>query len=103
MKHIAIASLFAGAGLLMSLSAIAQSKSDTSVSPTAPAAADQQAPDPGSRDCLRETGSHILPKDGGCLTMVHGRSLSSEELETSGVPALSQGLARDPSITMQGN
>ncbi len=56
-------------------------------------------PEPGSKYCVQDTGSHIRPKQGECLP-VPGRSYSREDVENTGSVSNSDALRRlDPSIT----
>ena len=56
-------------------------------------------PDPDSKLCLRETGSHLRPKQGECLP-VTGSRYSREDVENTGSVDLSDALRRlDPSLT----
>jgi len=57
---------------------------------------------PGDRNCLRETGSMIPPKKGGCLP-VFGRTYTKDEIDNTGAHTLGPALQRlDPSLTVSG-
>ncbi|MGH8540359.1 MAG: hypothetical protein ACRETW_07640 [Stenotrophobium sp.] len=52
-------------------------------------------------DCIRSTGSLILPKNGGCLN-VPGRAYTREDIERTGAITTSGALQMlDPSITIR--
>lgn len=92
---------FALVAVLAAGSSQAQSaQGDTSQSQAAPAKG-TQAIKPGDRNCLRDTGSLIKPKDGHCLP-VAGRSYSQDDIRRTGQnqvgPALQQ---LDPSISVR--
>jgi hypothetical protein len=75
----------------------------TTRSNTAAVQGDKQVPAPGSRYCIRDTGSHIPPPKGGCLH-VSGISYSHEELERTGSPTVGQALQQlDPRVTITGH
>ncbi|MGN6312472.1 MAG: hypothetical protein ACTHMO_01785 [Rhodanobacteraceae bacterium] len=63
----------------------------------------RQVPAPGSRNCIRDTGSHIPPPKGGCLP-VAGTSYSYEDLQRTGQPDIGRALQQlDPSVTVHGH
>ncbi|HET9835153.1 MAG TPA: hypothetical protein VFP88_02225 [Rhodanobacteraceae bacterium] len=90
-KLILATALIAAAG--MGGVAVAQTSADVAAATTAQVAAGnpvaasdthaRQVPAPGSRNCVRETGSHLPPPKGGCLP-VNGTSYSRTELERTG-------------------
>lgn len=58
----------------------------------------RQVPAPGSRNCIRDTGSHIKRHDQACLP-VNGNSYSHEDLERTGNPNVGQALQQlDPAV-----
>lgn len=58
----------------------------------------RQVPAPGSRNCIRDTGSHIRRHDRACLP-VNGNSYSREDLERTGNPNVGQALQQlDPAV-----
>lgn len=59
-------------------------------------------PAPGSRNCLRSTGSLIPPPKGQCLP-VPGTSYSGSEIRRTGYTNIGQALQMlDPSVTVHG-
>jgi len=86
--------------------AVAQTTTDVSTTTAQPTATDntdvalgtKQVPAPGSRNCIRDTGSHIKRHDQVCLP-VNGRSYSHEDLQRTGNPNIGQALQQlDPSV-----
>ena len=76
---------------------------------TAQAAANSQAnqkrsvPPVNSRQCIRDTGSHIPPPKGQCLP-VAGNSYSHEDIQRTGATDLGRALQMlDPSVTLRGH
>ena len=64
---------------------------------------DRQVPAPGSRNCIRDTGSHIPPPKGGCLP-VAGTSYSQKDIERTGALTVGQALQQlDPSVQISGH
>lgn len=60
-------------------------------------------PAPGDRMCVRDTGSHIPPKQGQCLP-VAGRSYDQQDLQRTGALDVGQALRMlDPSLTVRGH
>jgi hypothetical protein len=58
----------------------------------------KQVPAPGSRNCVRDTGSHITNRKQACLP-VNGQSYSREDLDRTGNPNLGQALQQlDPNV-----
>jgi hypothetical protein len=111
-KLILATALIAAAGL--GGVAVAQTPADATATVTAaqvaagnPAATSdagsRQVPAPGSRNCVRETGSHIPPPKGGCLP-VNGSSYSRTELERTGELGIGQALRDlDPNVQISGH
>jgi uncharacterized low-complexity protein len=110
-KLILATALIAAAGL----GGVAVAQTTTDVSATATAAqtngnntnpattADRQVPAPGSRNCIRDTGSHIPPPKGGCLP-VSGTSYSHDDLQRTGQPDIARALQQlDPSVQISGH
>lgn len=63
----------------------------------------RQVPAPGSRNCIRDTGSHIRRHDQACLP-VNGNSYSHEDLERTGNPNVGQALQQlDPAVQISGH
>jgi len=86
--------------------AIAQTSTDvstttaqqTAASNTDVALGTKQVPAPGSRNCIRDTGSHIRHRDQACLPLP-GNSYNREDLERTGNPNIGQALQQlDPSV-----
>lgn len=70
----------------------------TTTSDTEVALGTRQVPAPGSRDCIRETGSHIRRRDQACLP-VNGNSYSHEDLQRTGQPDVGRALQQlDPAV-----
>jgi hypothetical protein len=69
-------------------------------SPPAPAAANTAArPDAASAGCLHDTGTHLKPKPGECLSSP-GHSFGSDELSSTGATDVGGGLRMmDPTLT----
>ena len=108
-KSILVTALIAAAGL----GGVAAAQTTTNVpasadvqaagSNTAAVQGDKQVPAPGSRYCIRDTGSHIPPPKGGCLP-VSGTSYSHDELQRTGSPTVGQALQQlDPRVTVSGH
>ncbi|HEX7368930.1 MAG TPA: hypothetical protein VF284_01440 [Rhodanobacteraceae bacterium] len=56
-----------------------------------------------SRQCIRDTGSHIPPPKGQCLP-VAGNSYSQQDIQRTGATNLGQALKMlDPSVTVRGH
>lgn len=111
MKKLILASaLIAAAGL----GGVAAAQTSTEVSATTPAVqtgnnartattAERQVPAPGSRNCIRDTGSLIPPPKGGCLP-VAGTSYSHDDLQRTGQPDIGRALQQlDPSVQISGH
>jgi hypothetical protein len=87
--------------------AVAQTTADVSAQTNAPQATatsndvalgTKQVPAPGSRNCIRDTGSHITNRKQACLPM-NGQSYSRDDLDRTGNPNLGQALQQlDPNI-----
>jgi hypothetical protein len=85
--------------------AAAQNTADVSSTtrPTTTSTADvalgtKQVPAVDSRDCIRDTGSHIKRRDQACLP-VNGNSYSQEDLQRTGNPDVGRALQQlDPRI-----
>jgi hypothetical protein len=99
-------------GMALTLPAFAQGKPDTAQATAAasnqkPAASGKHGgkravPAPGSRMCIRETGSHIPPPKGQCLP-VAGDSYSEQDIQRTGAATVGQALQMlDPSIQVRG-
>jgi hypothetical protein len=59
-------------------------------------------PAPGSRNCVRDTGSHIPPPKGQCLP-VAGNSYSQKDIQRTGANNVGQALQMlDPSVRVSG-
>jgi hypothetical protein len=113
MKKLIFASAFALAGaaaFAMPASAHTADQAQTGAATTAQTAtghpqANQQhsVPPVNSRQCIRETGSHIPPPKGQCLP-VAGNSYSQQDLQRTGATDLGRALQMlDPSITVHGH
>jgi hypothetical protein len=113
MKTLIFASAFALAGaaaFAMPASAHTADQAQTGAATTAQTAtghpqANQQhsVPPVNSRQCIRETGSHIPPPKGQCLP-VAGNSYSQQDLQRTGATDLGRALQMlDPSITVHGH
>lgn len=60
-------------------------------------------PAPGSRQCIRDTGSHIPPPKGQCLP-VAGNSYSQQDIQQTGATTVGGALRMlDPSVTVGGH
>lgn len=69
---------------------------------TAPTQKAATPPKPGDPNCIRNTGSMIPAKHGGCLP-VPGRSYSRDDIQRTGSPTLGPALRQlDPSVTVSG-
>ena len=81
-----------------------QNSSQATTAQSATKAQQQRAvPTPGSRNCIRDTGSHIPPKKGQCLP-VAGRSYSQEDIQRTGAMNVGRALQMlDPSVTINGH
>ncbi len=56
-----------------------------------------------SRQCIRDTGSHIPPRTGQCLP-VAGRSYSAQDIQRTGAINIGQALRTlDPAVTVHGH
>lgn len=84
--------------------AAAQTTADVSTttqqatSTTDVALGNKQVPAVGSRNCIRDTGSHIKRHDQACLP-VNGSSYSQEDLQRTGNPDVGRALQQlDPRI-----
>ncbi len=56
-----------------------------------------------SRNCIRDTGSHIPPPKGQCLP-VAGRSYSQQDIQRTGATDVGRALQMlDPSVTVRGH
>jgi len=63
----------------------------------------RSVPPVNSRQCIRETGSHIPPPKGQCLP-VAGNSYSQQDLQRTGATDLGRALQMlDPSVTIRGH
>jgi hypothetical protein len=70
---------------------------------TAKAPSQRAVPPLDSRNCIRDTGSHIPPPKGQCLP-VAGRSYSQKDIQRTGAFNVGQALQMlDPSITVHGH
>lgn len=77
-------------------SQIAASKTDVAVGT-------KQVPAPGSRNCIRDTGTHIKRRDQACLPL-NGNSYTREDLERTGDPNIGRALQQlDPSVQVTGH
>lgn len=93
---------------LFAAGALAQQAPAPQPATTAPAKATTAKPDqhavpaPGSRNCIRDTGSHIPPPKGQCLP-VAGRSYSQQDIQRTGAVDVGQALQMlDPSVRVSG-
>lgn len=80
-------------------------QADTTAAATAPAPkpAERPVPAPGSRNCIRDTGSHIPPPKGQCLP-VAGNSYSQQDIQRTGATNVGQALQMlDPSVQIRGH
>lgn len=65
--------------------------------------ATRAVPAPGSRDCIRSTGSLIPAPKGQCLP-VAGRSYSHQDIQRTGQTDISRALQQlDPSVSLGGH
>jgi hypothetical protein len=68
-----------------------------------PQAKQRSVPPVNSRQCIRETGSHIPAPKGQCLP-VAGNSYSQQDLQRTGATDLGRALQMlDPSVTLHGH
>jgi hypothetical protein len=79
----------------------------TSQAATAPAQASQKRalPPVNSRQCIRDTGSHIPPPKGQCLPVAgNSYSYSQQDLQRTGATDVGRALQMlDPSVTVRGH
>lgn len=109
MKKLILAAAFTAAFGLGG-AAVAQTTADVSASAQSGTTASNdvalgtdQVPAPGSRNCIRDTGSHIKRHDQACLPL-NGNSYSHEDLERTGNPNVGRALQDlDPRITVNGH
>lgn len=65
--------------------------------------ANKAVPAPGTRQCIRDTGSHIPPPKGQCLP-VAGRSYNRQDIQRTGAITVGSALRMlDPSVTVHGH
>ncbi|HJP99370.1 MAG TPA: hypothetical protein VJ862_12475 [Rhodanobacteraceae bacterium] len=65
--------------------------------------AERAVPPLDSRQCIRDTGSHIPPRRGQCLP-VAGSSYSAQDIQRTGATNIGQALQMlDPSVTVHGH
>jgi len=113
MKKLILASAFALAGaaaFAMPASAQAADQAQAGAATTSQAATghpraiqQRSVPPVNSRQCIRETGSHIPPPKGQCLP-VAGNSYSQQDLQRTGATDLGRALQMlDPSVTLHGH
>lgn len=96
-------------GAALALPAFAQTAEPNGTQPTTTASSQNQTaqgrravPPLGSRECIRDTGSHIPPPKGQCLP-VAGRSYSQEDIRRTGETNVGQALQMlDPSVRVSG-
>lgn len=112
MNKLLFAGVFAlGGAAALAVPAFAQSTDQ--VQPNAPATAQAEnharpalqrsVPPLDSRQCIRDTGSHIPPKKGQCLP-VAGSSYSQKDIQRTGAINIGQALQMlDPSVTVHGH
>jgi len=63
----------------------------------------RSVPPLGSRNCIRDTGSHIPPPKGQCLP-VAGNSYSQQDIQRTGATDIGRALQMlDPSVTVHGH
>lgn len=68
-----------------------------------PAQQERSVPPLDSRQCIRDTGSHIPPRKGQCLP-VAGSSYSQQDIQRTGATNIGQALQMlDPSVTVHGH
>lgn len=113
-KRILITSLASVLGVCaVSVTAFAQQATDsqdtnqTTTAQTTAAAAKAQnqraVPQLDSRNCIRDTGSHIPPPKGQCLP-VAGRSYNQQDIQRTGAMDVGRALQMlDPSVTVHGH
>ena len=92
----------------ISATAFAQQATDSQATtataqPAAKAQKQRAVPPLDSRNCIRDTGSHIPPPKGQCLP-VAGRSYSQQDIQRTGALTTGQALQMlDPSVTVRGH
>jgi len=113
-KRILITALASVLGVCaVSVTAFAQQTTDsqgtnqTTTAQTTAAAAKAQnqraVPPLDSRNCIRDTGSHIPPPKGQCLP-VAGNSYSQQDIQRTGAMDVGRALQMlDPSVTVHGH
>lgn len=114
-KRILVTALAAvmGACAISATAAAQATDSQGSSHSTAPAATQPAAktkavkqravPPLDSRNCIRDTGSHIPPPKGQCLP-VAGTSYSQQDIRRTGATNIGQALQMlDPSVTVRGH
>jgi len=112
MKKLFVASAFALVGAAaFAMPAFAQTAANARTGAAAtsqaatgqPQAAQRSIPPVDSRQCIRETGSHIPARKGECLP-VAGNSYSQQDLQRTGATDLGRALQMlDPSVTLRGH
>lgn len=107
-KRLLVVTLMAACGTAaLALPAFAQTSAQASPAPAAakPAASAAQpraVPQPGTRQCLRDTGSHIPPPKGQCLP-VAGSSYDQQDIQRTGQQDIGRALQMlDPSLQIRG-
>lgn len=81
----------------------AASQSTASSATTPSKKAKRAVPATDSRNCIRQTGSHIPPPKGKCLP-VDGNSYSQQDIQRTGAATVGQALQMlDPSVTVRGH
>lgn len=115
-RLLAAALLTLGGGAVAATPALAQTRSATVTAATATPATSVAAvprtaqstnakavPAPGSRNCIRDTGSHIPPPKGQCLP-VAGNSYNQQDIQQTGATTVGGALRMlDPSVTVHGH
>lgn len=103
---VAIAVLVGGAMAITPVLAQTPAPASSSAQPAASAASQRSAkavPPLDSRQCIRDTGSHIPPPKGQCLP-VAGNSYGQQDIQRTGSPTVGGALRMlDPSITVHGH
>lgn len=107
--HAAAVGLLFGA-TLFAVPAIAGQTTTTATAQAAPAntgnsgaKATRAVPPLDSRQCIRDTGSHIPPPKGQCLP-VAGRSYGQQDIQRTGARDVGHALQMlDPSVTVHGH
>lgn len=113
MNKLLFASVFAlGGAAVLAVPAFAQSADQVQSNTPATAQAGNHAarqatqrsvPPLDSRQCIRDTGSHIPPKKGQCLP-VAGNSYSQQDIRRTGATNIGRALQMlDPSVTLHGH